>query len=135
MDSSVLPLKEKGGGVEEGSMKLCAAVSTGRRPWHSLGTRASNRPWTGGSERLPPLMKYRPGGSGHSVSFDPNVVGWSLCRLMEHEEDPDIDEPYVPPAENILGGNEESKPAPEEPTLADTAEGRGVALCLLETSV
>lgn len=42
---------------------------------------------------------------------------------MEHEDDPDIDEPYVPPAENILGGKGENKPAPEEPTLADTAEG------------
>lgn len=45
---------------------------------------------------------------------------------MEHEEDPDIDEPYVPPAENVLGGTSEDKPAPEEPTLADTAEGQGV---------
>lgn len=45
---------------------------------------------------------------------------------MEHEDDPDIDEPYVPPAENIPGGESENKPAPEEPTLADTAEGQGV---------
>lgn len=45
---------------------------------------------------------------------------------MEHEDDPDIDEPYVPPAENVLGGISENKPAPEEPTLADTAEGQGV---------
>lgn len=43
---------------------------------------------------------------------------------MEHEDDPDIDEPYVPPAENVLGGISENKPAPEEPTLADTAEGQ-----------
>lgn len=55
-----------------------------------------------------------------------NPVGCSRCRLMEHEEeDPNADEPYVPPAENVLEGNDESKPAPEEPTLADTAEGRG----------
>ncbi|XP_011608833.1 UBX domain-containing protein 1 [Takifugu rubripes] len=45
--------------------------------------------------------------------------------LMEHEEDPGIDEPYVPPAENVLGGEDETKPAPEEPSLADTAEGEG----------
>lgn len=45
--------------------------------------------------------------------------------LMEHEDDPDIDEPYVPPAENVVGGKGENKPAPEEPTLADTAEGEG----------
>uniref|UniRef100_H3DHB3 UBX domain protein 1 n=1 Tax=Tetraodon nigroviridis TaxID=99883 RepID=H3DHB3_TETNG len=42
--------------------------------------------------------------------------------LMEHDDDPDIDEPYVPPAENVLGGKSENQPAPEEPTLADTAE-------------
>lgn len=52
---------------------------------------------------------------------------------MEHEDDPDIDEPYVPPAENVLGGKSESKPAPAEPTLADTAEGRsGVVDCFYE---
>uniref|UniRef100_A0A3Q3W5G0 UBX domain protein 1 n=1 Tax=Mola mola TaxID=94237 RepID=A0A3Q3W5G0_MOLML len=43
--------------------------------------------------------------------------------LMEHENDPDIDEPYVPPAENILGGKDDSQSATEELTLADTAEG------------
>lgn len=52
-------------------------------------------------------------------------TGCSLCRLMEHEDDPDVDEPYVPPAENVPGGKSENKPAPEEPTLADTAEGQG----------
>lgn len=45
---------------------------------------------------------------------------------MEHEDDPDIDEPYVAPAENVLGEKSENKTAPEEPTLADTAEGQGV---------
>lgn len=50
---------------------------------------------------------------------------------MEHEEDPDIDEPYVPPAENVFGGESENKPAPEEPTLADTAEGQGMVWLIL----
>ncbi|KAI5606647.1 UBX domain-containing protein 1 [Silurus asotus] len=31
--------------------------------------------------------------------------------LMEHENDPDIDEPYVPPKENVLGSSEEQIPA------------------------
>lgn len=57
-------------------------------------------------------------------------VGCSFCRLMEHEDDPGIDEPYVPPAESVLGEKDETKPAPEEPTLADTAEGQGVVLLL-----
>uniref|UniRef100_A0A3B4GBS3 UBX domain protein 1 n=1 Tax=Pundamilia nyererei TaxID=303518 RepID=A0A3B4GBS3_9CICH len=34
----------------------------------------------------------------------------TLLRLMEHENDPDIDEPYVPPAGNILGGEAQSQP-------------------------
>lgn len=42
--------------------------------------------------------------------------------LMEHENDPDIDEPYVPPAGNVLGGAD-SESTTEQPTLADTAEG------------
>lgn len=50
---------------------------------------------------------------------------------MEHEDDPDIDEPYVPPAENVLGGKSENKPAPEEPTLGDTAEGQRVVWLLV----
>ncbi|XP_044061122.1 UBX domain-containing protein 1 isoform X2 [Siniperca chuatsi] len=43
--------------------------------------------------------------------------------LMEHENDPDIDEPYVPPVGNVLGGETDSQPTTEQPTLADTAEG------------
>ncbi|XP_029368462.1 UBX domain-containing protein 1 [Echeneis naucrates] len=43
--------------------------------------------------------------------------------LMEHENDPDIDEPYVPPVGNILGGEADSQSNTEQPTLADTAEG------------
>lgn len=43
--------------------------------------------------------------------------------LMEHENDPDIDEPYVPPAGNVLGGEAGSQSTTEQPTLADTAEG------------
>ena len=48
---------------------------------------------------------------------------------MEHENDPDIDEPYVPPAGNVLGGVD-SQSTTEQPTLADTAEGQGV-FCFL----
>lgn len=40
--------------------------------------------------------------------------------LMEHENDPDVDEPYVPP---VLGGAAVSQPSPAQPTVADTAEG------------
>uniref|UniRef100_A0A8C6U9D4 UBX domain protein 1 n=1 Tax=Neogobius melanostomus TaxID=47308 RepID=A0A8C6U9D4_9GOBI len=40
--------------------------------------------------------------------------------LMEHENDPDIDEPFVPPAENVLGGIVEEQSTSE---FADTGEG------------
>ncbi|KAM3866499.1 UBX domain-containing protein 1 [Diretmus argenteus] len=43
--------------------------------------------------------------------------------LMEHEGDPDIDEPYVPPVGNTLGAGD-SQPSPAQPTVADTAEGK-----------
>ncbi|KAG7230407.1 hypothetical protein INR49_024513 [Caranx melampygus] len=43
--------------------------------------------------------------------------------LMEHENDPDIDEPYVPPVGNIVGEGADSQSNAEEPTLANTAEG------------
>uniref|UniRef100_A0A3Q4GB85 UBX domain protein 1 n=1 Tax=Neolamprologus brichardi TaxID=32507 RepID=A0A3Q4GB85_NEOBR len=39
--------------------------------------------------------------------------------LMEHENDPDIDEPYVPPAGNVLGGEPQSLPS-----TADSSEGQ-----------
>nr|XP_046263107.1 UBX domain-containing protein 1 isoform X2 [Scatophagus argus] len=42
--------------------------------------------------------------------------------LMEHEDDPDIDEPYVPPVGDVLGGKDESQSTTEQPTQADTAE-------------
>lgn len=45
--------------------------------------------------------------------------------MMEHENDPDIDEPYVPPVGNVLGG-EVSQSNTEQQTLADTAEGQCV---------
>ncbi|XP_036403970.1 UBX domain-containing protein 1 [Megalops cyprinoides] len=41
--------------------------------------------------------------------------------LMEHENDPDIDEPYVPPAGNILG-SAETESSPTEPSLDPTTE-------------
>lgn len=45
--------------------------------------------------------------------------------LMEHENDPDIDEPYVPPVGNVLGGGggADSQSTTEEPTLADANKG------------
>nr|ACQ59025.1 SAPK substrate protein 1 [Anoplopoma fimbria] len=46
--------------------------------------------------------------------------------LMEHENDPDIDEPYVPPVGNVLGGEADSQSTTEQPSLADTAEGTAV---------
>ncbi|KAM3613398.1 uncharacterized protein V6R79_025377 [Siganus canaliculatus] len=42
--------------------------------------------------------------------------------LMEHENDPDIDEPYVPPAGNALGGKVDDQ-SMEQPTLEGTAGG------------
>lgn len=39
--------------------------------------------------------------------------------LMEHENDPGIDDPYVPPAENVLGGTIEEQ---STSTIADTGE-------------
>ncbi|XP_056295984.1 UBX domain-containing protein 1 isoform X2 [Pseudoliparis swirei] len=43
--------------------------------------------------------------------------------LMGHENDPDIDEPFVPPVGNVLGGEADSQSTTEQPALADTAEG------------
>uniref|UniRef100_A0A672YZM2 UBX domain protein 1 n=1 Tax=Sphaeramia orbicularis TaxID=375764 RepID=A0A672YZM2_9TELE len=42
--------------------------------------------------------------------------------LMEHENDPDIDEPYVPPVGNVLEGASDNEPSAQM-TLGDTAEG------------
>ncbi|MEQ2201592.1 hypothetical protein XENOCAPTIV_014761 [Xenoophorus captivus] len=42
--------------------------------------------------------------------------------LMEHENDPDIDEPYVPPAGNVLGGEADSLSSAEQLTAGDTGE-------------
>lgn len=36
-------------------------------------------------------------------------------RLMEHENDPDMDEPYVPPADNVLGSTVEQT-SPQSPS-------------------
>ncbi|AWP11992.1 putative UBX domain-containing protein 1 [Scophthalmus maximus] len=47
--------------------------------------------------------------------------------LMEHENDPDIDEPYVPPVGNVLGGDTESQPSAEQSTQADTTEAGDIA--------
>ncbi|XP_062250016.1 UBX domain-containing protein 1 [Platichthys flesus] len=48
--------------------------------------------------------------------------------LMEHENDPDIDEPYVPPVAKVLGGEAESQMSTEQSTPADATEG-GDMLC------
>ena len=42
---------------------------------------------------------------------------------MEHEGDPDIDEPYVPPVGVPLGGPVGDQASPAQPAVADTAEG------------
>uniref|UniRef100_A0A3B4B073 UBX domain protein 1 n=1 Tax=Periophthalmus magnuspinnatus TaxID=409849 RepID=A0A3B4B073_9GOBI len=42
--------------------------------------------------------------------------------LMEHENDPDIDEPFVPPAENVLGGTADVTTSSE---MADLDPGEG----------
>uniref|UniRef100_A0A8C5DGS9 UBX domain-containing protein n=1 Tax=Gouania willdenowi TaxID=441366 RepID=A0A8C5DGS9_GOUWI len=45
--------------------------------------------------------------------------------LMEHENDPDIDEPYVPSEGNVVGGgggDAESQPSTEQPTAQDMDE-------------
>nr|ACO10140.1 SAPK substrate protein 1 [Osmerus mordax] len=41
--------------------------------------------------------------------------------LMEHEGDPDIDEPYVPPVGNVLGATE-SQPSPAQPSTQTPEE-------------
>ncbi|XP_074504761.1 UBX domain-containing protein 1 isoform X1 [Sebastes fasciatus] len=43
--------------------------------------------------------------------------------LMEHENDPDIDSPFVPPVASVLGGEADSQSTTDQPSLADTAEG------------
>ncbi|MEQ2235778.1 UBX domain-containing protein 1, partial [Ilyodon furcidens] len=42
--------------------------------------------------------------------------------LMEHENDPDIDEPYVPPAGNVLGGEADNQSSAEQPTAGETGD-------------
>lgn len=43
--------------------------------------------------------------------------------LMEHENDPDINEPYVPPADNVLGSTVEQSSSPQSPSgTSETAE-------------
>ncbi|XP_067374067.1 UBX domain-containing protein 1 isoform X2 [Channa argus] len=39
--------------------------------------------------------------------------------LMEHENDPDIDEPYVPPVGNVLGEEPDNQSSTEQLTLAE----------------
>uniref|UniRef100_A0A3P8VAI5 UBX domain protein 1 n=1 Tax=Cynoglossus semilaevis TaxID=244447 RepID=A0A3P8VAI5_CYNSE len=44
--------------------------------------------------------------------------------LMEHEDDPDIDEPYVQPVGNILGEETTNQSSTEPSSLVDTTEGQ-----------
>uniref|UniRef100_A0A3P9PNM6 UBX domain protein 1 n=1 Tax=Poecilia reticulata TaxID=8081 RepID=A0A3P9PNM6_POERE len=46
----------------------------------------------------------------------------AMDRLMEHENDPDIDEPYVPPAENVLGGEADETTAGDSGEIAEEDE-------------
>ncbi|KAL0973873.1 hypothetical protein UPYG_G00212270 [Umbra pygmaea] len=48
--------------------------------------------------------------------------------LMEHEGDPDIDEPYVPPVGNLLGGTAATDQQPPSPSDQPTAEGADSAI-------
>ncbi|XP_037531736.1 UBX domain-containing protein 1 [Nematolebias whitei] len=43
--------------------------------------------------------------------------------LMEHENDPDIDEPYVPPVVNVLGEAEHGQSNTEQATTEENADG------------
>lgn len=43
---------------------------------------------------------------------------------MEHEDDPDIDEPYVQPVGNILGEETTNQSSTEPSSLVDTTEGQ-----------
>lgn len=48
------------------------------------------------------------------IFFGHFIYSCVTFRLMEHENDPDIDEPYVPPAGNTLGSTEEQIQSPTE---------------------
>ncbi|CAB1325052.1 unnamed protein product [Coregonus sp. 'balchen'] len=45
--------------------------------------------------------------------------------LMEHEVDPDIDEPYVPPVGNVLGGSDPQLPSPAAQPTTQGADPDG----------
>ncbi|CDQ83633.1 UBX domain-containing protein 1 [Oncorhynchus mykiss] len=45
--------------------------------------------------------------------------------LMEHEGDPDIDEPYVPPVGNVLGGSGTGGSDPQQPSPAAQTAAEG----------
>ncbi|XP_068596526.1 UBX domain-containing protein 1 [Brachionichthys hirsutus] len=49
-------------------------------------------------------------------------IGEAMDWLMEHENDPDADEPCVPPEGNTLGEKDASQSPSEGPTLAETTE-------------
>lgn len=64
----------------------------------------------------------------------------SFHRLMEHEGDPDIDEPYVPPVGNVLGGSDPQLPSPAaQPTAEGADPGKWsivvTAFCIMVTYI
>lgn len=52
---------------------------------------------------------------------------------MEHENDPDIDEPYIPPAGNVLGSTEEQSSPLQSPS--GTTERMFIWSYITETSL
>lgn len=59
-----------------------------------------------------------------AVAFTGNQgIEQAMDWLMEHEDDPDIDEPYVPPAGNVLGLKADSQSLTEQLTMDSRAEG------------
>lgn len=71
----------------------------GRRLWPSQGTRASRLQWTG--ERSDGVA-----GAGGLLGAPASVLTsfpTFPARLMEHEDDPDVDEPLATPLGHVLG--------------------------------
>ncbi|KAM7389847.1 hypothetical protein PAMP_023799 [Pampus punctatissimus] len=54
--------------------------------------------------------------------------------LMEHENDPDIDEPYVAPVGNTLGGTAASQSSTEQAKLEDTTEAGGDSSLIVDAT-
>ncbi|XP_061900186.1 UBX domain-containing protein 1 isoform X1 [Entelurus aequoreus] len=64
-------------------------------------------------------MGFDPNRAERAVaSTDNQGIEQAMDWLMEHENDPDIDQPYKPPVENIL---DEQQTITQQPALGDTA--------------